>query len=62
MRGIKIGRTRGLERVGRSTEIVCDDTRYRRRLAGSICGVPSGSVQLSCRIAVERHRQRVQKY
>jgi len=42
-------RTRGLDRVGRSTELVCGDMRHHRRLAGSICGVPSGSAQLSCR-------------
>src|SRR5438132_5993774 len=40
---------RGLDRVGRSTELVCGDMRHHRRLAGSICGVPSGSAQLSCR-------------
>ena len=33
-------RTRGLDRVGRSTELVCGDMRHRCRLAGSICGVP----------------------
>src|SRR5215207_9632939 len=43
------GRTRGLDRVGRSTELVCGDMRHRCRLAGSICGVPSGSAQRSCR-------------
>jgi hypothetical protein len=42
-------RTRGLDRVGRSTELVCGDMRHHRRLAGSKCGVPSGSAQLSCR-------------
>src|SRR5438132_7440502 len=42
-------RTRGLDRVGRSTELVCGDMRHHRRLAGSICGVASGSAQLSCR-------------
>jgi hypothetical protein len=41
------GRTRGLDRVGRSTEFVCGDMRHHCRLAGSICGVPSGSAQLS---------------
>src|SRR5438132_11942959 len=40
---------RGLDRVGRSTELVCGDMRHHRCLAGSICGVPSGSAQLSCR-------------
>src|SRR6185503_21229610 len=30
-------------------ELVCGDMRHHCRLAGSICGVPSGSVQLSCR-------------
>jgi hypothetical protein len=41
--------TRGLDRIGRSTELVCGDMRHHCRLAGSICGVPSGSAQLSCR-------------
>jgi hypothetical protein len=41
--------TRGLDRVGRSTELVRRDVRYHCRLAGSICGVPSGSTQLPCR-------------
>ena len=43
------GRPRGLDRVGRSTELVCGDMRHRCGLAGSKCGVPSGSAQLSCR-------------
>src|SRR5205823_1426272 len=42
-------RARGLDRIGRGTEFVCGDVRHHRRLAGSICGVPSGSAQLSCR-------------
>ena len=42
------GRTCGLDCVGRSTELVCGDMRHRCRLAGSICGVPGGSVQVSC--------------
>jgi hypothetical protein len=42
-------RTHGLDRVGRSTKLVCGDMRHHCRLAGSICGVPSGSAQLSCR-------------
>src|SRR5207302_823841 len=42
-------RARGLDRVGRSTELVCGDMRHHRRLAGSIRGVASGSAQLSCR-------------
>jgi hypothetical protein len=46
---VKRRRTRGFDRVGRSTELVCGDMRHRCRLAGSICGVPSGSAQLSCR-------------
>jgi hypothetical protein len=41
-------RTRGLDRVGCSTELVRGDVRHHRRLAGSICGVPSGSTQASC--------------
>ena len=43
------GRTRGLDCIGRRTELVGGDMRYRRRLAGGICGVPSGAAQLSCR-------------
>src|SRR5471030_2260882 len=43
------GRTRGLDRVGRSTQLVCGDMRHRRGLAGSKGSVPSGSDQLSCR-------------
>lgn len=42
-------RTHRLDRVGRSAELLCGDMRDRCRLAGSICGVPSGSAQLSCR-------------
>jgi len=55
------GRTRGLDRVGRSTKLVCGDMRHHCRLAGSICGVPSGSAQLSCRshgMATRRARLR----
>ncbi len=43
------GCTRCLDRVGRRSELVRGDMRNHRRLAGSICGVPSGSAQLSCR-------------
>src|SRR5205823_8991744 len=43
------GRTRGLDRVGRGTELVRGDMRHHRRLAGGIGGVPSGSAQLSRR-------------
>ncbi len=43
------GRTHGLDRVRRSTKLVRGDMRHHGRLAGSICGVPSGSAQLSCR-------------
>ena len=43
------GCTRRLDRVGRSTELVCGDMRHHCRLAGSIPGVPSGSAQLPCR-------------
>src|SRR5574341_1832718 len=46
---VKRRRARGLDRVGRSTELVCGDMRHRCRLAGSMCCVPSGSAQLSCR-------------
>lgn len=42
-------RTNGLYRVGRSTKLVCRDMRHHCRLAGSKCGVPGGSAQLSCR-------------
>jgi hypothetical protein len=41
--------TRGFDRVGGSTKVVCGDVRYYRGLAGSIGGVPSGSAQCSCR-------------
>jgi hypothetical protein len=40
-------RTRGLDRVGRGTELVRGDVRHRRRLAGGERGVPSSSAQLS---------------
>ena len=39
----------GLDRLGRSTKLVCGDMSHHGRLAGSICGVTSGSAQLSCR-------------
>ena len=42
-------RARGLDRVGRSAELVCSDMRHRCRLAGGICGVPRGSAQVACR-------------
>jgi hypothetical protein len=42
-------RTHGFDRVGRSPKLVRGDMRHDCRLAGSICGVPSGSAQLSCR-------------
>ena len=45
-------RTRGLDRVGRSTELVCGDMRHHRRLAGSICGMARRSAQIPGR----RHR------
>jgi hypothetical protein len=41
-------RTRRLDRVG-STELVRCDMRHHCRLAGCVCGIPSGSAQLSCR-------------
>jgi hypothetical protein len=46
---VKRRRTHGLDRVGRSTELVCGDMRHHCRLASSICSVPSGSAQLSSR-------------
>jgi hypothetical protein len=39
----------GLDCVGRSAELVGGNMRHRRRLAGSVRSVPSGSAQLSCR-------------
>ncbi len=42
-------RTRCLDRVGRSTELVCSDMRHHRGLAGSECCVTSRSAQHSCR-------------
>ena len=42
-------RTRGLDRVGRSTELVCGDMRHHRGLAGSECRVTGRSAQHSCR-------------
>ncbi len=53
--------TRGLDRMSRSTELVRCDMRNHGRLAGRICGVPSGSTQLSCRshcMATRRARLR----
>ncbi len=44
--GSRAGR---FDSVGRRAEFVCGDMRQHCRLAGSICGVPSGSAQLSCR-------------
>jgi hypothetical protein len=46
---VKRHRTRGLDRVGRSTELVCGDMRHHCRLAGSKCGVPSSPAQHSRR-------------
>jgi hypothetical protein len=46
---VKRCRTRGLDRVSRSTELVCGDMRHRCGLASGICGVPRGSAQRSCR-------------
>jgi hypothetical protein len=46
---VKRRRTCGLDRVSRSTKLVCGDMRHRCGLAGSICGVPGGSAQFSCR-------------
>jgi len=46
---VKRRRTRGFDRVGRSTELVCCDMRHRCRLASSVCGVPGSSAQLSSR-------------
>ena len=43
------GSTCCLDCVSRSTKLVCGDMRHRCSLAGSKCGVPSGSAQLSCR-------------
>jgi len=57
-RGSRAGR---FDSVGRSTELVCGDMRHHCRLAGSICGVPSGSAQRSCRshsMATRRTRLR----
>src|SRR5512133_42977 len=48
-RAFRRSRARGLDRIGRSTELVRGDVRHRCGLAGSKCGVPSGSAQLSCR-------------
>lgn len=42
-------RTRRLDRVGGRTELVGGDVRHHCRLAGCICGMSSGSAQLSCR-------------
>src|SRR5438552_317362 len=40
-------RTRGLDAVGRRTELVRGDMRDRRRLTGSVCCRPSGPAQIS---------------
>src|SRR5438046_1636683 len=40
------GRTRGLDGVGRRTELVCSDMRDRRRLTGRVCGRPGGPAQI----------------
>ena len=42
-------RTRRLDRVGRSTELVCGDMRDHRGLAGSECRVTGRSAQHPCR-------------
>jgi hypothetical protein len=42
-------RTRSLDRVGRSTQLVCSDMRHHRGLAGSERGVTSRSAHHSCR-------------
>jgi hypothetical protein len=41
--------THSFDRVGGSTQLVCGDMRHHSSLTGSICGVPSGSIQGSCR-------------
>src|SRR5512144_3251287 len=41
-------RTRGLDRVGRSTKLVCGDMCHRCRLAGSIRRMPRGTGQIPC--------------
>src|SRR5689334_13117739 len=43
------GRTRSLDRVSRSTELVCGDMRYRRGLPGRIRRMPRGTGQIPCR-------------
>ena len=42
-------RTRRLDCVGGSAELVRGDMRHHCRLTGCICGMPSGAAQLSCR-------------
>ena len=39
----RCSRTRGLDRVGRSTQLVCGDMRHHCGLTGGKCGVPSSS-------------------
>jgi hypothetical protein len=46
---VRCHRTHGFDRVSRRTEFVCGYMRHHRRLTGRKCGVPGGSVQLSCR-------------
>jgi len=48
-RAVRSGCTRRLDRVGRRSELVRGDVRHHCRLTGCICGMPSGSAQLSCR-------------
>ena len=48
-RSFRRGGTRRLDRIGGGAELVRGDMRHHRRLAGSVCGVPSGSAQLSGR-------------
>src|SRR5438477_12378520 len=36
-------RAHGPDRIRRSPKLVCGDMRHHSRLAGSVCGVPSGS-------------------
>src|SRR5690349_10126173 len=42
-RSFRRGSTCGLDRIGGGTELVRGDMRHHRGLAGSVCGVPSGS-------------------
>ena len=48
-RSFRRGGACGLDRIGGGAELVRGDMRHHRRLAGGICGMPSGSAQLSCR-------------